>query len=173
MAVTVFDDRDMPLERDLFLRNLVRELAGLLEDVVGYDEAAGYISLVGQNVGNWIDGIYRRALGVQRLSREQTVDALVDFKRRIQGDFYIIEQDDSRIVLGNRACPFEEMVQDRPSMCMMTSNVFGRIIANNLGYARVVLESTIARGCHGCRVSIYLRPGYDAGTAEGREYFGD
>lgn len=36
------------LDRDLFLRTLVREMAGVLEDVVGYSEASGYISLMGQ-----------------------------------------------------------------------------------------------------------------------------
>jgi hypothetical protein len=32
---------DVPLERDLFLRTLLRELAGTLQDVVGLDEASG------------------------------------------------------------------------------------------------------------------------------------
>jgi hypothetical protein len=31
-------------------------------------------------------------------------------------------------------------------MCMMTSNVFGHIAVQNLGYAHVALEQTIARG---------------------------
>ncbi len=30
---------------------------------------------------------------------------------------------------GNRLCPFGELVRDRPSLCMMTSNVFGYIAA--------------------------------------------
>jgi hypothetical protein len=33
---------------------------------------------------------------------------LVDLKRRIQGDFYVLREDDQKIVLGNRHCPFEE-----------------------------------------------------------------
>ena len=32
---------NLPLNRDLFLRTLIRELAGTLEEVVGYEEAAG------------------------------------------------------------------------------------------------------------------------------------
>ncbi|MEH2159969.1 MAG: hypothetical protein V7K38_02740 [Nostoc sp.] len=35
---------------------------------------------------------------------------MIDFKRRIQGDFYVIEQDDEKIVFGNRVCPFAEKV---------------------------------------------------------------
>jgi predicted ArsR family transcriptional regulator len=159
------------LERDLFLRRLLRELAGTLEDVVGIDEASGYISVVGAAIGEQIDAEYRRALGVERLSREQVARVLVDLKRRIQGDFYVIEETPERIVLGNRACPFGELVRDRPSLCMMTSNVFGRIAAENLGYARVELPETIARGHPGCRVVVRLVPG-EAPDPQGREYFG-
>lgn len=164
---------DIHLERDVFLRTLVRELAGTLEDVVGLEEAGGFVSVVGQRMGRGMDADYRRALEVDRLSREQVRDVLVDLKRRIQGDFFVIEEDDDRIVLGNRACPFAEKVVDRPAMCMMTSNVFGTIAADNLGYAKVELRETIARGAPGCTVVIHLRPTAEAESASGREYFGD
>jgi hypothetical protein len=41
----------IPLERDIFLRSLVRELSGVLEDVVGIKEASGFVSVVGQSIG--------------------------------------------------------------------------------------------------------------------------
>lgn len=162
---------NVPLERELFVRRLLRELAGTLEDVVGLDEASGFISVVGSTIGEQIDGDYRRALAVDRLSREQVADVLVDLKRRIQGDFFIIEENDDRIVLGNRRCPFGEMVRDRPSLCMMTSNVFGYIAAQNLGYAAVDLKETIAKGDPGCVVIIHLRPSDDV-PPDAREYYG-
>jgi predicted ArsR family transcriptional regulator len=150
---------------------LIRELSGTLQDVVGIEEASGFVSIVGQRMGQEMDGMYRTALGVDGLNREQVAAVLVDLKRRIQGDFYVIEQDDEKIVLGNRACPFAEKVMGRPAMCMMTSNVFGSIAAQNLGYAKVVLEETIALGAAGCRVVVYLRPTGNADSASGREYF--
>ena len=163
-------DADVSLERDIFLRTLLRELAGTLQDVVGMDEAAGYISVVGGAIGERIDGEYRHALAVDRLDREQVAAVLVDLKRRIQGDFYIIEEDEDRIVLGNRACPFGDLVAGRPSLCMMTSNVFGSIAAQNLGYARVDISESIARGDPGCRVVVHLRPS-DSPDPDAREYF--
>jgi predicted ArsR family transcriptional regulator len=163
---------DVALDRDVFLRTLIRELSGTLQDVVGVDEAAGFISVVGQNMGRQIDAGYRAALGVGRLDPQQVADVLVDLKRRIEGDFFVIEQDEEKIVLGNRACPFAEKVLGRPAMCMMTSNVFGSITADNVGYARVVLEETIAQGDAGCRVVVYLKPDDEAAQAVGREYFG-
>jgi predicted ArsR family transcriptional regulator len=164
-------DLDIGLERDLFLRTLIRELSGTLEDVVGVEDASGFISVVGREVGDWLDGEYRRALSVRRLSREQVAEVLVDLKARIKGDFYVVEQDDEKIVLGNRACPFAEKVLGRNSMCMMTSNVFGAIAAENLGYAKVELQQTIARGDGGCRVVVYLKPTPEADAREGREYY--
>ncbi|MGK7865398.1 methanogen output domain 1-containing protein [Falsiroseomonas sp. E2-1-a4] len=161
---------EVGLERDVFLRRLLRELAGTLQDVVGLEEASGYISVVGAAMGEHIDGAYRHALAVDRLSREQVSTVLVDLKRRIQGDFFIVEETEDRIVLGNRACPFGELVLGRPSLCMMTSNVFGSIAAQNLGYAGVALDRTIAQGHSECRVVVHLRPSEHAELSL-REYF--
>ncbi len=162
-------DLELPLERDLFSRTLIRELAGTLQQVVGLDDASGYISVVGAAVGEQINHDYRRAFAVELLTREQVTDVLVDLKRRIQGDFFVLEETEDRIVLGNRVCPFGDLVRDRPSLCMMTSNVFGHIAAQNLGYAAVDLERTIAEGHGGCRVTIYLRAGVDL-PLNAREY---
>lgn len=162
---------DVPLHRDVFLRTLLRELSGTLQDVVGIEEASGFISVVGQRMGQQIDADYRQALAVERLSREQVAEVLVDLKARIQGDFFIVSEDDDKIVLGNRACPFAEKVIGRPALCMMTSNVFGSIAADNLGYAKVELRETIAEGAPGCTVVVYLRPTEEAELAQGREYY--
>ena len=162
---------DIPLERDVFLRTLVRELAGTLESVVGIDEASGFISVVGQRVGEWIDAEYKHALGTDKLDQAQVIDVLIDLKRRIQGDFFLVEANESRIVLGNRVCPFADKVIGRPSMCMMTSNVFGTITAQNLGRSKVVLNQTIAQGAPSCRVTVYFKASADADAADGREYF--
>jgi predicted ArsR family transcriptional regulator len=161
---------EVDLDRDSFLRSLLRELAGALEDVIGLDEAEGFISVFGQRVGEQIDAGYRTALQVDRLSRAQVAQVLVDFKRRIQGDFYVVEESAERIVLGNRRCPFGSSVLGRPAICMMTSSMFGVIAAENLGYARVELQETIAQGHDGCRVVIHLRP-TDGPADQGRKYY--
>jgi predicted ArsR family transcriptional regulator len=162
---------DVALDRDVFMRTLIRELSGTLEEVVGLNEAAGYISVVGQNVGDQMNRDYKAAFAVSELSREQVGQVLVDLKRRINGKFYIIEETPEKIVLGNSCCPFGDKVLNRPSMCMMTSNVFGSIAAQNLGYAKVELQETIAQGDPGCRVVVYLNPAGEARSAKGREYF--
>jgi predicted ArsR family transcriptional regulator len=162
---------DVPLERGAFMRTIIRELSATLQDVVGEEEATGFISLVGQTMGHRINSDYKKALGTYRLSRAQVEAVLVDLKARINGDFYIVESSDEAIVLGNRACPFGSSVLDRPVMCMMTSNVFGSIAADNLGYAKVVLEETIAQGAPACRVVLHLEQTPQANAGAGREYY--
>ena len=164
-------DIDIPLERDMFLRNVVRELSGLLQDVVGLEEASGFISVVGQNIGHQINDTYKRALKVSSLSHAQIGQVLQDLKSRIQGDFYIVEANENKIVFGNRTCPFGDKVKDRPSLCMMTSNVFGTISAENAGYAKIELQKTIAQGDPECCVVVYLEEDDEAALSPGREYY--
>ncbi len=164
---------DVPLEADVFLRTLLRHLAGTLQEVVGLDEASGFVSVVGQKIGDEINESYRNVLQVSKLTREQVAQVLVDLKRRINGEFFVIEESDEKIVLGSRACPFGDKVIGRPALCMMTSNVFGRIAAENLGYARVELKETIARGASGCRIVVRLTAPAAETSSDGREYFGN
>ena len=49
--------------------------------------------------------------------------------------------------------------------------VFGLVAAENLGYAKVELDETLARGDGRCRVLVHLDPA-DAAEISGREYFG-
>ncbi len=159
------------LERDGFLRELLRQLSGTLQDVVGLSEAEGFISVVGQKVGESLNDNYRTALHVKKLNREQVSSVLVDLKQRIQGDFSIFSEDDTKIVIHAGSCPFGDKVIDRPSLCMMTSNVFGTIASDNLGYAKVSLEKTIATGAPSCQIAIYLTESDESVMAEGHEYF--
>jgi len=163
---------DIPLERDIFSRTLIRELSGLLEEMIGLEEASGYISVVGQRIGKQINNQYKNSLQIDNLDKQQIGDVLVDLKTRIQGDFYIIEADENKIVMGNKTCPFGDKVKDRPSLCMMTSNVFGTIGADNNGYAKVVLDKTIARGDSACHVTVYFNETDESEQAEGKEYYG-
>lgn len=166
-----FTNHDIPLERDGFLRELLHHLSGTLQDVIGVDQASGFISVVGQKMGDTLNEHYRSVANVNSLSREQIADVLVDLKRRIKGQFDIVSQDDNKIVLTNTRCPFQDKVLNRPSLCMMTSNVFGTIAAENIGYAKVTIDKAIARGDQECHVTLYLNESDEALAANGNAYF--
>ena len=161
--------KDLQIGRDSeqFMKELLRELAGVLEDAVGLEEAEGFISLVGGRIGQQMDTEYKAAMNKTELDAEHISQVLVDLKARIDGGFSVESVSEEKIVLVNTRCPFGKFVNGRESLCMMTSNVFGRIAANNLGYARVDIKESIARGDTGCRVDVYLEPGDG-----GRDYYG-
>lgn len=163
-------DRE-PLDNGSFSRMLIGKLAQTLQDVVGIEESAGFVAIVGQLMGTQINDAYRSALGTDRLERGQIPDVLVDVKRRIGGEFSIESADAERVVLTNSRCPFGERVIGRPALCMMTSNVFGSIAAENLGYAKVRIDQAIATGDSHCRVVVWTRPSDAALADTGREYF--
>ncbi|HWD22370.1 MAG TPA: methanogen output domain 1-containing protein [Burkholderiales bacterium] len=171
VSVVEFHRLPIPLDRDLFMRTMLREIAQTLEGRLGATGATDFVSEIGTAAGDQLNIYYRAALRTTSLTREQVAQACVDLKRRIQGDFYIIEQTDERIVLGNRACPFGNKVLDRPALCMLTSSVFGAIAAGNLGYAKVELKETIARRHPECRVVIHLKPTAETAAHPGREYW--
>lgn len=146
---------------------LVAGMADLLEKTAGLDDASIFIGSIATELGAEIEKQYRTTLGRHRLSPEQLPLVLVDLANRAGGAFFIIEENEDRIVLGNGACPLGDAVRNHPSLCMLTSNIFGRMAANTVGSAAVDLEQTIATGAAGCRVVIHLnRKGLRLDTTE-------
>ncbi|MFC3226439.1 methanogen output domain 1-containing protein [Marinibaculum pumilum] len=162
---------EAPVDRDMFLQDVILDLADTIQNVVGAKDAKGFISIVGARMGDRLNERYKKQAARSSLDRTEVAQVLVDLKNRIDGDFRVVEENDDRIVLVNGRCPFGSSVLGKPALCMMTSNVFGRIAAENLGYAHIVIEEAIALGHAGCRVVVNLKP--DAETeGEGTEYFG-
>ncbi len=172
MPVTRLSDMDIEIDRDSFFRRMIRDLSGLLQDVVGDDEARGFVAIVGARIGDLFNRTYQEMLGGRQLSRPEVSEALVDLKTRIGGEFSVESQSDDEIVFVNSRCPFAESVENRPSLCMMTSNVFGRIAAENLGYARVSVEEAFATGHARCRVRVSLKQDHGGPVeVDAREYY--
>lgn len=165
-------DIDLDLEQASFFNDMICNLADTLEDVVGLSEAEGFISLVGMRIGRDLNAAYLAALKSDSLTKEQVAQVLVDLKDRIEGGFSIVSIDEDKIVMTNTACPFGQKVEGRPSLCMMTTSVFGHISSSNLGYARVEIPESIGMGDAGCSVIIHLKP-ESLGTQKGREFYGE
>ncbi len=144
------------LQQSDFFCTIVTELASLIEDTVGLKQAEGFITTVGLRMGKTIAKKYSGHAPGPGADLEALAAVLIDLKRRIHGDFYVIDIAQSHILLGNSRCPFGEGVTGRTSLCMMTTNVFGRIAADASGYARVSVMESIAAGAEHCRVLIDL-----------------
>jgi len=149
---------ELDLDAATFMSAMVASFADNLERLVGRAEAQGYVSTVGTELGEALNQKYAEALASANVPRDRLAAVLVDLKRRIEGDFFVQEDRGSRIVLGNRRCPFGRHVDGKPALCMMTSNVFGVIAAESAGFARVTLDQTIADGHATCRIAVDLDP---------------
>jgi hypothetical protein len=160
----------VPLDRNIFLTNLLRELTGTLEEVLGINEVSCFMSIVGQTLGEQIDHDYKQALAASTLTREQVTEVLADLSRRIHGDFCLIEEDENKIVLANRGCPLGDQIVCHPSLFMIISSIFGVIVAENLGYAKIELQESVVKGQLSCRIVVHLNPTFEAEAAEGREF---
>jgi predicted ArsR family transcriptional regulator len=146
--------------RDTFLRALAVQLATAIEAQEGPDAAARAVAQVGVDIGGQMELEYRQATSTpdRPLTVDEIAECLVRLKAAIGGTFRVVEITPDRIVLVNGRCPFGLAVRQSPSLCRMTSAVFGGIAAHNMGQAAVSLEERIAVGDAGCRVVVRLGP---------------
>jgi PAS domain S-box-containing protein len=162
------------LDRDGFMRRLIASLGHLNEGLLGSEVAGGYVMQVGLSMGAAIEAEYKRFWGIDRtFTVDEYAHVIVDLKQKIHGNFSVVSKDPDKVVVRTTSCPFDAFVRQSPSLCFMTSSVFGGIAARNFGYAKVVLHRRIALGDDGCYVSVHLRPTPEAREAVGREYFPD
>jgi|GEM_PF-1135551 len=146
--------------KESFLRALVVQLARTVEFQHGPDAAEAAVAQVGTDVGGRMEEEFRRAEEVVgRLTPQQVGECYVRLKHAIDGGFRVEHADEDKVVLSNDRCPFGAVVSAAPSLCRMTSSVFGGIAARSSpdGTAAVLLEERIAMGDPGCRVTVYLR----------------
>ncbi|MFN3208817.1 MAG: methanogen output domain 1-containing protein [Roseovarius sp.] len=157
------------LEPGGFFAAVGATLAGTLEKTVGLEDASAFIGLVGDQLGDEISRDYARAAGGD-LSRDSAAlgRILVDLKARLGGTFEVEACDGTEIVLTNGRCPFGELVRGRSSLCMMTTMVFGRVVADRNGYASVKIEESLATAHDRCRVRVRL---VDDRRGDGVEFF--
>lgn len=144
--------------KESFLRALVVQLSQAVEDEHGPEAAEAAVAQVGTDVGGQMEAEFRQAAEiVGRMSPEDLGRCYVRLKHAIDGGFRVVEATPERVVLENTNCPFGDTVRRAPSLCRMTSSVFGGIAARNTdGGASVLLEERIAVGDPGCRVVVYL-----------------
>ena len=153
------------LDQAQFFGDVLGELAGTLEDLIGVEDAAGFIADAGSGIGRQ----FSRRYGVSRGTPPRAVaQTCRDLKERVGGAFEIESATDREITMIGHECPFGGRESGRPSLCMMTTNVFGRIAADSAGYANVRVSTTRALGDPVCRISIRFVP-TDDGT--GTDFF--
>lgn len=147
-------------DRESFMIDVLTHLSDLMRTSVGNEQTADLISSVAFRMAQGV----KDELGdlpVSRQSARQTADVLVRLKAQIGGEFEVAHQDENGVEFRGCKCPFGDKVKGRVGLCQMTSGVFGRVAADAMGYARVTVVESIARGHDSCKVVVDLRRGGD------------
>ena len=160
------DEPNPDLQR--FLQKMLGSVAGTLEEIVGLEEAKGYMSLVGEQLACSTDIAPGRCA-----SAYETGDLFVSMQRQVGGGFRVTSTGVDRVELQSLTCPFGRHVVGRPSLCMITSNMFGRLAAEQHGHVTVELAEAIARGDRRCVVRVNTAPDLEISTDNQRHFFAD
>ena len=59
----------IPLETTDFFNQIIRELSGALQEIVGLNEAEGFIALVANRIGEKINSDYKSALHLEQFRK--------------------------------------------------------------------------------------------------------
>ncbi len=141
------------LNKELYFNELISNLASLMKD----ETSKTKIKKAAIETAKYIDEVYRKFHGVDKLSLPQVIEALVNAQEKIGGMFVVLKQNNKEIILRNTKCPFGENVKKNPGLCATTSAIAGVITARNLGYSKVTVKKTIAKGAKECLIHIQLR----------------
>lgn len=143
-------------DRETFMVDLLAHLGDVMRDAIGPEEIENLISAVSYRMARDVMAENRGETGGGRTAQEAAA-MLVRLKSQIGGAFDISRQDDSSVEFRGCGCPFGERVKGRSALCQMTAGIFGRVMADTAGYARVTVAESIARGHDGCKVIVELK----------------
>ncbi len=103
--------------KEPFLRALVVELAREVDQRDGPSVAAELVAEVGMSVGARMEAEYRRARNiVGQVDPEQLADLFVRLKAAIDGDFYVVDADERRIILTGEPDSCFRLYENRPGL---------------------------------------------------------
>ncbi len=153
-----------------FLQTFIVELMHASEQL-GHQHCQELIEHIARTAGRFFEDIYRLeyAKQTEALDKENYIDLILGLKNNIGGKFSLLSSNEDSIVVSNSCCPFGDKVVEFPSLCGMTSSVFGGIASRNFGYAKVEIAKSIAQqdGC--CEVYIHFNE-QQAESRPGIEY---
>ena len=126
------------------------------------------IEQIGLDAACCFETAYRQEFNLTGiLDYDKCTEMTIGIKNKIGGNFSRTSSLPKTIQIINTLCPFGDAIKQTPELCKMTSSVFGGIVARNFGYAKVVLNQTIAAGDLNCDIQIFTNP------SDGINYTGD
>ena len=147
------------LNKESFLNMLTIQIVAKSTDKKAIKSAAS-------KVADHIVEQYNKYYGVEKLNIGQVIEAIEDSQSKIGGKAKVVDRTGRKLVVECTSCPFGDNVKLCQHLCYVTSNVLGKLVSKNLGYAKVNIKNAIAKGSENCLIEIFLKEGKE----EGKEY---
>ena len=154
------------LNKEIYFDEVILNLANEMGDEVSKKRVKKAAIATAQG----IEVQYKKFHGVDKLNYHQVIDSLVDAQRKMGGNFIVLERTEEIIIIKNTKCPFGGKVKGKSCLCATTSALCGVMTARNLGYSKVILKRTIAKGANECLIYIYLKKTKETGKETTDEY---
>lgn len=154
------------LNKEIYFDEVILNLANEMGDEVSKKRVKKAAIATAQG----IEVQYKKFHGVDKLNYHQVIDSLVDAQRKMGGNFIVLERTEEIIIIKNTKCPFGGKVKGKGCLCATTSALCGVMTARNLGYSKVILKRTIAKGANECLIYIYLKKTKETGKETTDEY---
>jgi len=140
------------INKTKFLKEMI---TGICENI-STDQLKKAIEKIAIKIGQEISDIYRNFHNTAKLTKTQLIDSIIDAMNKLGAHFSLISEDKDKIVFRNSKCLFGNKIKRCQLLCLTTSNIIGKIVAENLGYSRVELKRTIANGYNEDIIRVYL-----------------
>ncbi len=147
------------LSKESFMNKLAIQMA-----VSAGDKKA--VKAASSKVADHIADLYIKYYGVDKLNTNQLMEAIEDCYNKIGGKATISEAARNKLAVECERCPFGDNVKLCKDLCYVSSNILGKLVSRNLGYAKVNIKNAIAQGADRCSIEIFLKEGKE----EGKEY---
>ena len=98
---------------------------------------------VSSKIGREILSMYKKFYGSNKLSKNESINSIIDIMNKLGGSFSLVEQDTGKIVFRNSKCLFGKDIKKCPLLCGTTLKIIEIIVNDGIGYGRVELKQSI------------------------------
>ncbi|MFH2028302.1 MAG: methanogen output domain 1-containing protein [Nanoarchaeota archaeon] len=140
------------LNKVSFLREM---LVGICQNVES-NQLKPALDKTSKIIGKEISGLYQNFHKVERLTRLQMIDSVIDAMNKLGGSFSLVIEDEQRIILKNTICMYGKQIEKCHILYNTTLGIIKEIVTDNLGENIIQLNKTIPKDGEDI-IEIYLK----------------
>ena len=153
------------LNKELFLKKITTYLASNIYK----GEKKEALNKAGLDLSSYLEKAYKDHYHVEKLSFDQTLDAISDAYKKVGGSFKLIDKSSKKLLLRCKKSPFGEDISDSFILFNINAGIIGGLISKIKGYCKVCLKPAPKdEGLYD--ILVFLKKGKESEAEEGIEY---